>query len=165
MKSVKLTFLREQLLYDISNIGYVKGDTMADEEQHAKHLVQDIIEEHNIDRVTRMIDLAFAACVEACYPYSKMAMDNEETDDDVLVERDSYVMEMTVPDTFSKTTEDLLLRLIHEFIVLYVLADWLAIVYPEGADYFASKCSSVSAEMHSLLNARIKPVRKRQHPF
>lgn len=53
---VKLTFEREQLLYDIKNNAYVESHVMAPETEHAKHMVADVGEEGNVDRVTRVLD-------------------------------------------------------------------------------------------------------------
>ena len=61
-KSVRLTFKREELLYDIRNNAYVEGDVMQVNDAHDRHQVQDIGEEGNIDRVTRVLDLAHAEC-------------------------------------------------------------------------------------------------------
>lgn len=164
-KTVILTFLRAQLLYDIENISWVKGDTMTEELQHAKHLVQDIGQDGNIDQVTRYMDMAFAECVEFCYPYSKENVDDETEDDDTLEESDSYVLTLHVPEAFSKTTINLLLRYIHEFIVCRVLYEWFGLVYPDGAGMWAEKLASAEEEIKSLLNSRTKRIRRKQSLF
>ena len=70
-KTVKMTFKREELLYDIRNNAYVEGDVMQAKTEHDRHQVQDIGEDGNIDRVTRLLDLAHAECEEALFPYTK----------------------------------------------------------------------------------------------
>ena len=164
-KIVTLTFKREELLYDIKNIGWIKGDTLTDEQQHAKHLIQDIGEEGNVDRVTRIMDLAFAVCVELCYPFSKEDVDDETVKDDTLVNANEYVLNLRVPATFSKTTVQLLLRYIHEFIIYQVLADWFSIVYPEGKGIWDEKLANAESEISSMLNSRTKRVRRKQSLF
>jgi len=89
-KTVTLTFLREQLLYDIKNLAYVEGDVLPDDAQHSKHQVQDIGEEGNVDRVTRMLDLALSRCREHLYPYTKVPVEGGELLDDVLDETEMY---------------------------------------------------------------------------
>jgi hypothetical protein len=170
-----MTFNREALLYDISNCAYVEGDTMKAEDIHERHQVIDIIEEGNIDRVTRMLDLAFARCVEACYPYTKVPVtDSPETEeemkkyemvtDDTLVEQD-YVMRMLVPDDFSQTTITLLTHTIHNLLVARVLADWMSITNPTKKDEWMEKVASLEEEIRHMLNARIGRVRRTQSPF
>lgn len=71
-KVVSLEFSRKALIYDISNCAYVEGDVMPADDEHSKHQVFDIAEDGNIDRVTRILDLAHAECVEMMYPYTKV---------------------------------------------------------------------------------------------
>ena len=81
-KTVKLTFKREELLYDIRNNAYVEGDVMQAKTEHDRHQVQDIGEDGNIDRVTRVLDLAHAECEEALFPYTKENVEQESEMDD-----------------------------------------------------------------------------------
>lgn len=81
-KTVKLTFKREELLYDIRNNAYVEGDVMQANTEHDRHQVQDICEDGNIDRVTRVLDLAHAECAEALFPYTKENVEQETEMDD-----------------------------------------------------------------------------------
>ena len=167
-KTVTLTFLREQLLYDIKNLAYVEGDVLADDAQHSKHQVQDIGEEGNIDRVTRMLDLALARCREHLYPYTKVPVEGGELLDDVLEETETYTIDMLVPDDFSSTTITYLEQLIHNLLVYYVLADWMSIANvanPKSAANWAAKAQDVEDEIKGRLNARTGRVRKFQSPF
>ena len=81
-KTVKMTFKREELLYDIRNNAYVEGDVMQAQTEHDRHQVQDIGEDGNIDRVTRVLDLAHAECEEALFPYTKENVEQERKMDD-----------------------------------------------------------------------------------
>lgn len=164
-KKVRLEFLRSQLLYDIKNIAYVEGDVMTDDKQHSKHQVQDIGEEGNIDRVTRMMDVAVAECVEMLYPYSKAEVEEYTQMDDILQESYSYVVNLLVPDDFSKTTVTLIERYIHEFIIYRVLADWFLISAPDLAQKWLGKQEAAEVAIKDTLNARIRRVRKTQTPF
>jgi hypothetical protein len=167
-KTVTLTFLREQLLYDIKNIAYVEGDVLPDESQHSKHQVQDIGDEGNIDRVTRMLDLALARCREHLYPYTKEPVEGGELLDDVLFDTSAYFINMLVPDDFSTTTVKYLEQLIHNLLVYYVLADWMSIANVANADSaanWAAKAEDAEEEIKGVLNSRVGRVRKFQSPF
>lgn len=167
-KTVTLTFLREQLLYDIKNLAYVEGDVLPDDAQHSKHQVQDIGEDGNVDRVTRMLDLALARCREHLYPYTKVPVEGGELFDDVLEETEAYTIDMLVPDDFSSTTITYLEQLIHNLLVYYVLADWMSIANvanPKSAANWAAKAQDVEDEIKGRLNARTGRVRKFQSPF
>lgn len=167
-KTVTLTFYREQLLYDIKNLAYVEGDVLSDEAQHSKHQVQDIGDEGNVDRVTRMLDLALSHCRERLYPYTKEPVEGGELLDDVLGETEMYTIVMLVPDDFSTTTVKHLEQLIHNLLVYLVLADWMSIANvanPNSAANWAAKAQDIEDEIMSALNRRTGRVRKFQSPF
>ena len=167
-KTVTLTFLREQLLYDIKNIAYVAGDVLPDEAQDSKHQVQDIGEDGNIDRVTRMLDLALSRCREKLYPYTKTEVVSGTVLNDVLTDTSTYRIDLLVPDDFSDTTVKYLEQLIHNLLVYYVLADWMSITNltnPGSAANWAAKAKDIEDEIKGSLNGRIGRVRKFQSPF
>ena len=113
-KTVKMTFKREELLYDIRNNAYVEGDVMEVKTEHDCHQVQDICEDGNIDRVTRMLDLAHAECEEALFPYTKEDVEQETEMDDtptyveVTVEKpvETPAEEKTDGETSGTVTEE-----------------------------------------------------------
>ena len=164
-KSVRLEILRTQLLYDIRQMAYVEGDVMPADAQHTRHQVQDIGEEGNIDLVTRMMDVAVAECVEMLYPYSKKEVDSSTYMDDILQETGRYIVEMLVPDDFSRTTVTLIERYIHEYICYRVLAHWFTISAPDLAAKWLAKQEAAEVAIKDALNARIGRVRKTQTPF
>ena len=135
---VTLKFYKDKLLYDINNYAYIEGDKLPDEAQHAKHLTQDIGENGNIDRATRLLGLMHAAVIELLYPLTKTEVIEEEIDNR-LWDPDVYIIELHVPVKMSRTTMHYLARLIHEWMVYRVLADWLGIVNPEAAANWAAK--------------------------
>lgn len=67
-----MEFMREELLYDIKNVAYVTGDTLKTDDEHDRHQVIDVGEDGNVDRVTRMMNLAFAEVVEWLSRYTKL---------------------------------------------------------------------------------------------
>lgn len=164
-KNVTLTFYREALLYDCHNYAWIEGDVMKTDDAHDRHQVQDIVEDGNVDRVTRVLDLAIAECVEACYPYSKNPVGDSTEMDDTFAETDAYVVRLWVPDDFSQTTVTLIERLIHELLVCRVLYDWFSITYPDKAAIWKAKADEAELSLRSSLNSRIGRVRKFQSPF
>lgn len=160
-----LTFKRDEILYDCKNYAYVEGDTMKTQDEHDRHQVMDIGEDGNIDRVTRVLDLAFSDCVELCYPYSKVEVEDVTALDDTLQERDALVLSMLVPDDFSQTTVELLRRLIHELLVYKVMADWTSHTKPESEAKWTKKAEDVEEKITSSLNYRVGRVRRTLTPF
>lgn len=164
-KHVTLRFGREELLYDIRNYCYVEGDIMERQDEHAKHQVFDVGEKGNIDRVTRVLDLAFSQCVDLCYPYTKKEVRACSGRDDELEETDEYVMTMRVPDGFSETTVTYMEKLIHELMVYKVMVDWMSITKPESKPAWQEKLDNTENEIRSVLNMRIKRTRRPMTPF
>ena len=185
-KTVKLTFKREELLYDIRNNAYVEGDVMQAKTEHDRHQVQDIGEDGNIDRVTRVLDLAHAECAEALFPYTKENVEQEtemddtptyvepveETPDEEFTNEipdakptGDYVIRLLVPDEYSKTTVRLIVRYIHEYMVCRVLADWLSITNPPATANWKEKQDEALEGMKEAVNFRTGRVRRTQTPF
>ena len=185
-KTVKMTFKREELLYDIRNNAYVEGDVMQVKTEHDRHQVQDIGEDGNIDRVTRVLDLAHAECEEALFPYTKENVEQETEMDDTPTYVDpveetpaeeftneitdakptgDYVIRLLVPDEYSKTTVRLIVRYIHEYMVCRVLADWMSITNPPATANWKEKQDEALEGMKEAVNFRTGRVRRTQTPF
>lgn len=159
-----LSFKRSQLLYDIENYAYIEGHIMETDNLHQRHTVQDVGEEGNVDRVTRVLDLNVAKCREMLYPYVKHEIHKPEQDD-ILKQTPVYGMVLKVPKDFSQTTLNLLERLIHEYLVCASVADWMSITNPTKAEAWGVKAQMAERELRSCMLARISRVRRRCHPF
>lgn len=162
--TVQLKFLHSELLYDIKNYAYVEADIMGEDNQHAQHVTADIGEDGNIDRVDRILSVVHAAVIEMLYPYTKQ-IPIEETIDDKLVSPEEYIVELSIPTTMSRTTIQLLSRLIHEFMVYRVLADWLSMTNPQAALNWAGKAEECKDAIKGNLNSRRERVRRPLTPF
>lgn len=161
-KKVTLVFRREQLLYDVRNYAYVESHVMATETEHGKHMVADVGEEGNVDRVTRVLDLGVSMCRELLYPWAKRDIDKTELDD-TLKERTEYRIEMSVPGTLSQTTLTLIEKLVHEYLVCRGVADWMSITNAQKADTWLAKAADAESEIRTTVHSRMKRTRIRQH--
>ena len=168
MKTVTLKFLREELLDDIEKYSYVEGDVQrADAEHlvHGKHQTQEMLQDDNIDLVTRHLDLALARCREALYPYSKTPVADNVTADDILVEGTYYTIELNVPDDFSQTTVDWLEQLIHNLLVWWALYYWFSITKPEAAEKWMTSANAAEEDIKGALARRCGRTRRPLRPF
>lgn len=164
-KFAVLIFKRDQLMYDIKNYAYIEGSVMPKEtECHNRHMVQDVGEEGNEDRVGRVLDLCHAKAKELLYPYTKHEIHNSELNN-ILHKPKVYGIVMKVPGDFSQTTLILLERLIHEYFVCRVLQDWMSITNPGKADTWRLKAEEAIAEARSSLISRIGRVRRKLYPL
>lgn len=145
---VTLTFIVGEVLYDIANMAWVEGDLKdgADYE-HVRHLVQDIAEDGNRDRVLRVMKLAHAEAGELLYPWSRQEMTDDTSLDNTPVDEDKLVTTLSVPPRTSRNTIILILRLIHEWMVCRVLEDWLSVTLPESSGVWAAKLDSIREQI------------------
>lgn len=162
---VALRFGRKELLYDIQNYAHIEWDATEAENAHSKHLIADIGEEGNVDRVTRVLDLTVAQVVEMLYPYAKKSVKEHSHRDNELEEEEEYVIRMLVPDSFSETTVTLLEKLIHELLVCTVLADWFSIVKPNSAETWAARATTLESEIRRAKNSRSGKLTRKMYPF
>lgn len=159
---MKLTFIRSELLYDISNYAYVHGDLMEDD--HQAHQLIDITEDGNVDRVSRIISLGIQECRQMLYPYTKKEEKREEVDDK-LNTPDIYEIKMCLPKDFAEGTVDLLEELIHEYLICRVLSDWLGIAAPSVKNPWEDKIEKIRSKIKSSLPSRIGKTRRPLSPF
>lgn len=165
-RAVTLTFKRAELLYDAENYSFVEGDIMKADDEHARHQVFDIAAKGNIDRVTRVLNLAHAECVEMLFPYTKDEIaDGQEALNDVLTAPEEYHIVLNLPVGFSLTTVRLLQNLIHEYLVCRVLADWMSITNPGSQENWEEKLRSIKTKIQTSIVSRTGKVRRKLKPF
>lgn len=165
-KPVTLTFKRQELIYDAANYSFVEGDIMKADDEHARHQVSDIAQKGNIDRVTRVLNLAHAECVEMLFPYTHEEIaDKQEALNDVLTSPEEYHIVLQLPNSFSFTTMKLLQNLIHEYLVCRVLADWMSITNPSSEANWERKFESLRSKITTSLVSRTGKIRRKLKPF
>ncbi|ROT10033.1 hypothetical protein EEL33_01175 [Muribaculaceae bacterium Isolate-037 (Harlan)] len=158
---VVIILKREQLLYDIKNYCYIEGDIMPEDTQHSRHMVQDVGEEGNVDRVIRILSLAHADVVERLYPFTQHEIHHPVVDDR-LREKPVYGIFLNVPETYSQTTLNLLGGLIHELMVCIAIADWMSITNPPKEETWKRKAEATLTRINQVKSqtrdrSRIRP--------
>lgn len=163
-KRVTLLFDRDQLLYDVGNLAYTESHIMPEDAEHSRHVTADVTQEGNVDRVTRVLDLVHADAIEVLYPYtrSETGVCHELRDD--LTDRQTYEIDMYVPESFSDTTANVLEKLIHEWMVAAVLGEWLSITNAAAAQKWKDRAAEMRREVMSRKNT-CGVLRRRMHPF
>ena len=135
---------------------------MPEETQHSRHMVQDVGQEGNVDRVTRVFDLAHADIVERLYPLTQHEVHHPVLDDR-LREKPVYGVILKVPDDFSQTTVNLLGKLIHELLVCTATADWMSITNPPKEVTWRLKAEAVLTRINQVKGMRSGRSRIRPH--
>lgn len=168
-KTLTLEFKRTSLLDDIKNIGYIEGDSMPTEDDHDRHLMMDIGEDGNVDRVTRTMDLAFNECVHSLYPYTKTLINDGEVITDDFVETDIYSVILTIPEEFARATAIMVKEYIHDYIVSMAIRDWIEILGKDKylIEVWTSKVSNLKSKIVAAINIPFnqEKVRIKLHSF
>lgn len=165
-KNVKIRLSRKQLLYDIENYSYIEGDLISTDAEHTRHKVIDIAQDGNIDRVNRVLNLAYNECVDILYNYTKKDIADEETVVTDNVETpEVYEISMKVPATVSMTSINLLKDDIHEYFVCRVIEDWMSIVKPDEQETWTKKLIKSREKIGYALSRRTKPKKRKVKPF
>lgn len=158
-----LEFKRQELEYDIKNLGYIIHDSAKREQPGDGKNVADIMEAGNADRIQRLLDLAYAEAMRILSPLVDHPVEADAYGNDIQNEPASYYMMLTLKHTMPGTTENLLRVYIHEFMVAYVMAEWLAVVAPDQAAVWSDKVQSLAESLSGCMKARkgcsrIKPL-------
>ena len=143
---------KKALLYDIANLAYVIADT-GDAANHRLHQVRDICEDGNIDRVARILGLAYSNILAALLPVIKsphidVNRDNssEAHDYEISFRDDRHLRYLLSKEIKLKIRETA-----HEYMVCMVMADWLAIIYPEAADVWKFRMEKSMGSLQGIV--------------
>ena len=136
---------RQSLLHDIANLAFVIADIHSEADEHARHQLTDICQEGNIDRVSRMMGLAYCIARETLKPLRD-------------IKRNTAIRGNCIT----------LNQLVHEFIVCSVLADWLSITIPAAAGVWKEKAQlcmrDISATVRRM-TCEHNILTRKMHPF
>lgn len=159
---VVIILKREQLLYDIANYCYIEGDIMPEDTQHSRHMVQDVVQEGNVDRVTRILDLVHNDIIERLYPFTQHEIHHPVVDD-ILRGKPVYGIILSVPGSYSQTTLNLLGKLIHELMVSLTVADWISITNPQKEETWRKKAEVMLERINQIKLQQRERIRIRPH--
>lgn len=167
-KPMTLVFNKEKLLYDISNYAFVEGELVGEDNEKAHHLVMDIAQKGNVDRLTSVLSLAYSECIEMLYPFASRKIPEgadvvTNTGNDLSDEE--YVIMLSLPQGFAMNTVEYVSKLLHEYMVCRVLQDWLDITFPNSAAKWAIKMEDIKTKLRAALLARRRVIRRKYSPF
>lgn len=162
---VSLLFKRDELLHDISNNSWVQSEVSASDNVNVKQELKDIVQDGNLDRVLRVLQLAHQECIELLYAYTHTDIVGGEHLNDAFADPKNYVIDMKVPTTFSRTSLEYLVHLVHEYLVCSVLSDWTGITMSENRQLWIERLEDIKEKIIATMNRRSGRVRRSQSPF
>lgn len=158
---------KKSLLYDLSNLAFVIGD-IGDESPHIIHQLRDICQEGNIDRVARILGLAYAKVLNILAPILKDKTPSLHHDFTALVHDYIFDFDDAATSLFRVSPQKKfeLKETIREFMICHVLADWLSITYPEMAATWKKRGEECIASLSlSVSTLSIPHLRRKLSPF
>lgn len=164
-KQVDIILYRKSLLYDIANIAYIVADSAPELDEKIRSVINDICEEGNVDRVTRILNRAYNDLLNRLYAYTKERVLEESKIDDLFSEPLEYKIRMMVPEDFSKTTVSALGEYLHEYIVDIVLAEWLSITKKDEVATWQEKADAALGRARSMINDRVGVIQRKLSVF
>lgn len=143
---------KKALLYEIANMAFVIADTGQDS-IHSLHRVKDICEEGNIDRVARILGLAYSQLITILFPIlSPIRIDPDR--DFSAIPHDyefSFRREACTGFPLTKEIQLQIKETIHEYMVCMVLSDWLEVTLPEAADVWKFRASAAFSNLKDIV--------------
>lgn len=159
-----MTLKKESLLYDISNLAYVIADC-EESGHHRLHQVFDITEEGNVDRVARVMWLAFAKVQEVFS--SSLVSVSPGPGRDFAAKVQDYSLVFSESIAVSQARLMKIKELLREYLVCTALADWLGITLAEVSSIWLRRAEAAFGEL-SLMASEISAggeLRRRLSPF
>lgn len=101
--------------------------------------------------------LAVAECAEMLFPYTKQEINDTE--------KESGNIHLRLPLGFSSTTLELVRALVKEYIIYYIVYQWLTLVDPNRAQVYAEKYLYARQKIQTALMSRVHPLKRRLKPF
>ncbi|MCH5243242.1 MAG: hypothetical protein J1F67_12640 [Muribaculaceae bacterium] len=143
---------KKALLYDIENMAFTIADT-GENDRHTLHRVRDICQDGNIDRVARVLGLAYAHLLTVLQPVLVSSRINIDKEESCQPHDYRFNLREQSPMKFLLTKERKLKikETAHEFMVCMVLADWLAITLPEAADVWKFRAEGCLEVLKDLI--------------
>lgn len=166
-KRVTLSCGREELLYDIKQICYVSGDVLQDEMQDAKHQIQDVVEDGNVDLITRRLDEVHAEIEDIfCNDNNEYIEDGIKVDDK-MGESSSYEITLCMDESTRISAVKLLQKYYHSLMVARVVMWWFMLVHPDEKklEPWVMRCESLESSMKNIVNRIPKNLMIHPHPY
>lgn len=156
---------KQRMIYDIANNAFVIGETIEDAGPHAKHLVQDVVEGQNIDRVCRVMSLAFCRVKDLLRQWvvdtAEAGFFPSPSRDAVHAGEEEYVIQLLVPNGLARCTIDYWAILAYEYVTASAIADWLDITAKDKASAWQKKADEAAERLVSGIALCHRRARKR----
>lgn len=187
MKSLSITLYLSEILYDIRNKAFLTGRSRETADNQAQISWSQLSgDEPEMGQIMRSVESALAVVQTKLAPYLEEitrerilrehhppCMPHPEelielpAEDDVLMrfEDNAITMKLLMPDNYNQAFVPVLSSSIHNFIVAAVLGEWFVISHPNEAKAYLQWAEGESANIKACLEKRIKPLRRRLHPF
>lgn len=153
-----------ELLYDIGNIAFITGDIML-QDAKLQSVVQDVVNDGNVDKVTRSLSRIFNELVSSLTAYTKKDLVENIVVSNDLTAPENYEMVLVAPDTFSLPNANSVVTAAHDYMVNMALSDWFSITKKDEAQMYLDKATIELSKIKSYMIKRTRRMRRRGSPF
>ena len=153
-----------ELLYDIGNIAFITGDIML-QDVKLQSAVQDVVNDGNLNKVTRSLSRIFNELVSSLTAYTKKELIENVVVSDDLTAPENYEMVLVVPDTFSSPNANAVVTAAHDYMVNMALSDWFSITKKDEAQMYFDKAMNELSKINSYMIKRTRRMRRKGSPF
>jgi hypothetical protein len=159
-KTVTATIEMDELLYDIMNETYLRGQAIQDDTNYravAKMFAS--LDEENQDKILRSIKKAFSEVKTELAEY--LNEDGLTTDNSLISPDDDLVLILTMPSNFNEAATAGISEAVHDYIRNIAVGDWYLVTHKEDApDYVALAAKSLESIRKSV-SKRSRPMRRK----
>ncbi|MDE6578422.1 MAG: hypothetical protein K2J82_07940 [Muribaculaceae bacterium] len=172
MNMTEITFSRDALLADIGNAAYVAADVEeGSTESHRLHQTFDICQEDNIERIDRLLSLAYSEARLRLLPVIAKGSGHRRRLSDVEAEKRDRRLRLCLPENGKEIRAAGIRDAVHEFLIARVVGWWLSVTLPASAgawkergDRLGESLEAIAAEA-SITRAGTTVCRRACSPF
>lgn len=158
-KSVKVTLVMDELLYDIMNETYLRGRTVQNDTNYKEVASMFAsLDEENQDKILRSIKKAFNEIKTEAGEY--LSESGLMTDNRVISEEDDLMLNLTMPSNFNEASTAGVGEAIHDYIVKTTVADWYLVTNKQDAQEYVALAQKSLESIRKSLSKRSRPMRR-----
>lgn len=161
IKNVEIILVAEEVLQDIRNEGFIQS-SVVDDASEVKTVLKDIVEQTNIEKVRRELDLAISELNDTLYPFTKNIQEFPlQASTDKYAETELYRISLLLPCDFAQVSVDYMKRLCHEYAKARCMQEFTRVVLPVVSESWQNKSDELLQQLDHVKNRRIAGLNNR----
>lgn len=156
-KPIKVTLKMSEITYDIQNNTYLKGVRMDDGSNYeSAYNIQLDARDENYNKMLRSISTAWANLRLETRKYLNIAK-NENPDNILIDDKGDITVQLLMPDNWNDANTDVLPEIMHQYIVNFAIAEWMAVSNTEDASQYYTDAAAYMSRLKVAMCDRVAP--------